>query len=116
MDKYFDFDKFMAEKERKPVIIHIFGEDEELPPALPADITLEVMRMNADPNTVVTESQVFMLATKIFGDDRLKKWCDKGLDTEGLEVLITEVFRIYQGTDEIATTPSRKGSKKSSRK
>ena len=41
MSKYFDFDQFMAEKEEKPVIIKIFGEEEELPASLPADIVLK---------------------------------------------------------------------------
>ena len=38
MSKYFDFDQFREENKKEPVVIKIFGKEEELPPALPAGI------------------------------------------------------------------------------
>lgn len=114
MDKYFDFDQFMAEREEKPVIIKIFGEEEQLPASLPADIVLKVIAMQKNPNATVSESQLFEMATKIFGD-KLQVWCDKGLTVNGLEALVTNVFALY--TDQkkqIATNKAKTSKKKSS--
>ena len=114
MDKYFDFDQFMAEREEKPVIIKIFGEEEQLPASLPADIVLKVIAMQKNPNATVSESQLFEMATKIFGD-KLQVWCDKGLTVNGLEALVTNVFALY--TDQkkqIATSKAKTSKKKSS--
>lgn len=112
MNKYFDFDQFMAEKEKKPVVIKIFGEEEELPSSLPAEIVLKVIAMRRDKKQIVSEMEMFDMATKIFGD-KLNKWCDKGLTSDGLEVLITEVLALYTEQKEI-TTQKAKGKKKKS--
>lgn len=111
MSKYFDFDQFMAEKEEKPVIIKIFGEEEELPASLPADIVLKVIAMQKNPEAVISESQLFEMATKIFGD-KLQKWCDKGLTVDGLEALVTNTFALYTNQKKRIATNKAKTSKK----
>lgn len=112
MDRYFDFDQFMAEKEEKPFIIKIFGEEEKLPASLPADLVLKVLAMQKDKNRVISESEMFEMASKIFGD-RLQKWCDKGLTVQGLEILFTEVLGLYTQSN-VKTTKAK--AKKSTKK
>lgn len=110
MDKYFDFDQFMAEKEEKPVIVKIFGVEEKLPASLPADVVIKVIAMQKDPKAKVSEAQLFDMATKIFGD-KLQKWCDKGLTVDGLEVLITNVFALYTAKKKVATATATRRKK-----
>jgi hypothetical protein len=108
MNKYFDFDQFMAEKEEKPLIIKIFGEEEELPSSLPADLVLKIIAMQRDKNRVISEAEMFEMATKVFGD-KLDKWCQKGLTVSGLEVLFTQVLRMYTQSDKPLPKESGKG-------
>lgn len=92
--RFIDFDAFMQEAKEEPVIIRIFGEDEELPASMPADVVLSIIRMNSNPNKALSDEEVFNMAIRIFGD-KLDKWCAKGLTVDQLEVLITKVMGIY---------------------
>lgn len=96
MSKFIDFDAFMQETKQEPIIIRIFGEDEELPASLPADIILEIIRKNKNGQSTMTDAETFGLAERIFGD-KLTKWCEKGLTVEQLEALIVKVMGIYTG-------------------
>ena len=105
-NKYFDFDQFMAEKEEIPVIIKIFGVEEHLPSSLPADVVLKVIAMQKNPNAVISDAQMFGIATKVFGD-KLQTWCDKGLTTKGLEILIKETMALYTEQKQVKTTKAK---------
>lgn len=99
--RYFDFDNFMQEQEEQPIIIKIFGQEEELPASLPASMVLSIMRMQKAKNGNIPESEVLSMAEAMFGKDRLKKWCDNGLTMAGLEVLIKETTKLYMGNTKV---------------
>ena len=109
MSKYFDFDQFREENKKKPVVIKIFGKEEELPPALPAGIMLDLMSKTGALST----AEAINIAIQIFGADRLSRWCKEGLDTDDLEVLITKTMQMYQGNKEEVKS---KGNGKSAKK
>lgn len=109
MSKYFDFDQFREENKKEPVVIKIFGKEEELPPALPAGIMLDLMSKTGTLST----AEAMNIAIQIFGADRLSRWCTEGLDTDDLEVLITKTMQMYQGNKEEVKS---KGGNKSAKK
>lgn len=94
-NKYFDFDQHMEEQDQQPVIIKIFGEQEELPASLPADLVFRLIRMQRKGQDNVDEEQLEIMATRLFGEERLEKWFGKGLTMDGLEVLLEKVMQIY---------------------
>lgn len=94
MSKFIDFDSFMEETKQEPVIIRIFGKDEELPASLPADIVLEIVRRNKNGEDSLSDADTFSMAERIFGG-KLQEWCDKGLTVDQLEALIVKVMAMY---------------------
>jgi hypothetical protein len=104
-ERYFDFDQAMQEVKQEPVVIKIFGEEEELSPSLPASIVLEASRLKKAGIENAGEEQVVLMANSIFGEDRLRRWCDNGLTIAGMEILLKEVVSLYAKK---SATPSRK--------
>lgn len=98
-EKMFDFDNFMSEQNEKnkpkPVIIRIFGENEELPPSLPADLVLRIIRLHRAGVENVDEEQIFLISERIFGKERFEKWLEKGLTIDQLGMLIGKTVEIY---------------------
>lgn len=43
-----DFDAFRAERSAEPIVLRLGGEDYELPPALPASIALDLIRLRKE--------------------------------------------------------------------
>lgn len=109
-NKFFDFDAFMSEVKEEPLVVRIFGKDEELPASLPADVVLSIVRRNSDPNAVMTDAETFAMAERIFGG-KLQEWCDKGLTITQLEVLITNVMQMYvtKGKKSKSTGTAKRG-------
>lgn len=94
MSKFIDFDAFMEEAKEEPVVIRIFGKDEELPASLPADIILNIVRKNQSGQQAMSDAETFAMAERIFGG-KLTEWCEKGLTVDQLEALIMKVMAIY---------------------
>lgn len=113
-NKFFDFDAFMSEVKEEPVVIRIFGKDEELPASMPADVVLQIVRRNSDPNATMSDAETFAMAERIFGG-KLQEWCDKGLTVNQLEVLITRVMQMYvtKAKTDKGGTPKKRGGKQS---
>lgn len=94
-ERFFDFDQFMNEMDQKPVRVKIFGQIEELPPSMPADMVLRILRLRKKGVENVPEEEVLLMAETLFGKERLERWCKKGLTLKGLEVLLEHVSRLY---------------------
>lgn len=95
MSKFFDFDAMVQEQEKQPVVIKIFGEEEELPSSLPAKIILQVVRLNREGAETFTEEHMVDMAHAIFGEERFNKWLEKGLTINQLEPLIQNTIELY---------------------
>lgn len=101
--RHFDFDAFLAEKEKSGPTITIFGQVEELPPALPAIIMVKTVRMMKAKQTEAQIEDLLEMSYAIFGKERFESWLEKGLSVEDLNELIRRVIELYTGT------PSRGG-------
>jgi hypothetical protein len=103
-DRYRDFDQFFAEMQREPLRLRLFGEDHELPPAVPAALVVEYHAIHTRQATeVVGDDQIFGLFSAIFGHDRTANWYARGLDVEQMVHLIGWAMEQYgagaKGTD-----------------
>ena len=89
-ERYKDFDSFFEEQERKPLTFKMFGEEHELPPAMPAAIMLKMARLQQEKgkDEDISEDQMASMAVDLLGDKLFEELCSKGLDLEQLEELI----------------------------
>lgn len=101
MNRTRDFDQFFAEMKKEPIRIKLFGQWEELPPSLPAEFVLRLIRLRKKygDEKAIPEAELFDMSTMIFGRDRLDRWCRKGLTVEQLEEIVKWTISVYQGVD-----------------
>ena len=103
MGKFIDFDQFRAEQAQVPVRIKIGGETYELPPTLPADIGVAVIRMQEDlgPDSKIPPSQVMEFCRDVFGEDLWETILHKHRVTlEELPKLLYAVLEAYTEDDD----------------
>lgn len=99
MSRTRDFDQFFSEMKREPIRIKLFGQWEELPPDLPAEFVLRLMRLRKKfgDEKAIPEIELFEMATLIFGQERLDRWCQQGLSFNQLEEIMRWTMSVYQG-------------------
>lgn len=93
--RYRDFDAAFAEAKEEPVVIRLYGEEEQLPAQLPAALVLEILRLQAAQGSNLREEDIFTISTKLFGVDRLNRWADKGLHIGQLTDLMVWTLQQY---------------------
>ena len=105
---HFNFDAFMAENEKVGPTITIYGKVEQLPPSLPAIITVKTMRMmKARGKSAETQvAELVDMAYAIFTQERLDGWFTKGLSMDGLEALLKHSIELYTQKATANQTPS----------
>lgn len=80
-----DFDAFWAEQKQESIPFKIFGQTEYLPPSLPADLVLNMIRMGKEHgNNDLPQAEAFELAISIFGKGKVDEWSKKGLTVDQL--------------------------------
>ena len=124
MGKIIDFDQFRAEQMREPVLFRIGGEEYRLPPTLPADIGVAVIRLQQDlgPDAKIPPEQVMDFCQSVFGPDLWKIILEKHRITlEELPQLLYAVLTVYTEADSddpkgsaSPTSPTRQRSSTSS--
>ncbi len=121
--KLVDFDQFRAEQAKEPVIFRIGGEVYNLPPTLPADIGVAVIRMQEDmgPDAKIPPGKVMEFCAAVFGPDLWDIVLHKHRVTmEELPTLLYAVLQAYTEDDDpkdpaSQTSPTAKSSSTSSR-
>lgn len=104
-DRFRDFDQFFAEQQRTPVRFRLFGEEHELPPAMPAALMLQFLRLKERGNgEQVGDEEAVRLFEAVFGAARLAALSAKGMDMEQLMALLEWVMEQYGA----GATPSPK--------
>lgn len=106
---HFDFDQFLREQAKEPVVMKVFGQIEVLPAELPAMILLRISDMQERGQSETKMSDVFDMAYGVFGEGRVKSWLQKGISVKGLETILMKAMEIYTGeTMGDKKTPSTK--------
>lgn len=95
MEKYFDFDAYMEERQAKPFVIKAFGEEYEIPNDVPFDVVLTISRAHKDGKQQMSDDEVLKLATTIFGEATFQAWLSKGIGLKGIMILTEKVMEMY---------------------
>jgi hypothetical protein len=101
--KVIDFDQFRAEQGQEPVIFRIGGEEYKLPPTLPADIGVAVIRMQEDlgPEAKIPPQQIMDFCEAVFGEELWQIVLRKHRVTmEELPKLLYAVLQSYTEDDD----------------
>lgn len=102
-NKMVDFDAFRAEQDEQPVLFKIGGKTYDLPPALPASVAVDVIRMKQelgdDGNADFDKLEAF--CQNIFGKELWSAIMQEHRITmTELPQLLTMVLATYTDTDE----------------
>lgn len=102
MERYIDYDAARAERRGEPVVVHIFGRDWTLYPALPAKVMLDLARLESDlgPDGEVEWAAMLNLAREAIPPEVLDAWLDQGLALEEFAELFGLVMRAYVGGED----------------
>lgn len=95
--KYFDFDKYMEEKngQGQAFIVKAFGKEYELPREIPYDIILEMQRMHKEQKSEPSPDDTNKLCHIIFGEETFNEWVTKGISLTGISAMIEHVMGVY---------------------
>lgn len=112
MDTYVDYDAAFAEAHAQPLVRRLYGRDWVLPAVPPASVVLHIARLVADgrSETEFTVAELLSIAAELIPPDVLREWTDRGLDTDRLSFILTDLLNAYApyfagGSDPEATTP-----------
>ncbi len=101
-----DFDQFRKEAEGKePIILRIFGEDLMLPPVLPAQVMVTILRAQEEYGTdaAMPPFEIMHMARALLGAGVLDKLlANPSFSVEDLGELIKRVMVMYTGETEEA--------------
>jgi hypothetical protein len=90
-----DFDAFWQQQDRKRPAVRIMGEVVDLPPAIPLEFELLAKRMSAKSD----DASVRRCVAVLFGEDRLDRWAEAGMDAEQFKVLLAWAPQRIAGND-----------------
>jgi hypothetical protein len=95
--RFLDFDALWEEQEHTPVIVRIFGKDEELPAYLPASVVLNLMKHQRSGKLEKLDgAEAMELGISVFGRERVERWSsENGLDIMQLAALLKHVVKMY---------------------
>jgi hypothetical protein len=94
--RFKDFDQYFAEMQREPLRLRIFGEEHELPPAIPASVVLSFHRLQQrDRAEDVGDTELLELFGAVFGQERVERWFGRGLDVEQMVELLSWAMEQY---------------------
>lgn len=92
-----DFDAFMAERKKEPIIVRIFGEEYQVKPEIPAIVPVMMARANEEMSDQETSRLVLQAGDILFGKENIMKLCEKGIGVEDLGTLIRQIFDMING-------------------
>ncbi len=100
--KFIDFDEMWKERDTSPVIVRMYGQDWELPSALPASVMLEANRLRAEEGdeAEVSKAQMEVVLSQIVPEETLKQWFAHGLGVDQYGDIIRSLIELYNSADE----------------
>ncbi len=101
MNKILDYDRFMQEVSREPVIVRVHGREYTIPASIPALVPLMMARAERLQDDRERNAEyaklVFAAADAMFGEKQMDDICAHGLTAEDLPGLIQKCFEVIQG-------------------
>lgn len=107
--RFLDWDTARAERAREPLIVRLFEQDWSLPADMPAEVMLEIVRLEAEegPDSEVSDAQVFSALSRVVPADILEEWFARGLGAAELPALLVSILRLYQRPQAAASDEGR---------
>lgn len=92
-DRFHDIDALLAEQTADTITIRVFGEDWQLPAALPAIIPLLLARWVADGREAddLTNAECLLFAEALVPGEILDEWKRRGLTVDQLDPIISAI-------------------------
>lgn len=100
MSRMLNFDNFMEEKKQDPIIVTVFGEQYAVKPEIPATVMVTLARAQ-DGKVASADAaiMIFRAGDVLFGKETIDHFCEKGITSEQLLLLIRSVFDTINGKD-----------------
>ena len=98
MEDMLDFDRFLAEKERKMLPVRVMGKVYAVRPEIPAIVPILMARSEEMGEGDATRL-VLKAADALFGKEAMDEIAGKGLTVEELAELVRQVFTRIQRQD-----------------
>lgn len=117
--KYIDFDEARAERQREPVVLHAYGQDFDLPGSIPADLLLQVVRMQQDKgdDAEMTGGDALRLLEKIVPVDVMNELLTHAdFSADDLIALMYMIIGAYTGSPDGNGSGKAKAPVKAARK
>lgn len=111
MEDMLDFDRFLAEKERKMLPVRVMGKVYSVRPEIPAIVPILMARSEEMGDGDATRL-VLKAADALFGKEAMDEIAGKGLSVEELAELVRQVFARIQkedGEEEVRDDDGRRG-------
>lgn len=109
-----DFDAFRAEQKAKqgdvePLQVKVGGKVYDLPPALPATIAVDVIRLNKEggAGADVPVDMIWNIGAALFGEHFRPILDENQMTVQEMAQLITETFKLYDPTGGKDAAPNR---------
>lgn len=102
--KYVDFDAARQERDNTPLVVHAFGDDWNMPPSPPAEVMLEIVRLQADseeakaegrPAPPVNQAKQAQLLSSLVPNDVLRQWFENGLTMDEYGLMVELIMDKY---------------------
>ena len=98
MEDMLDFDRFLAEKEKRTLPVRVMGKVYAVRPEIPAIVPILMARSEEMGEGDATRL-VLKTADALFGKEAMDEIAGKGLTVEELAELVRQVFTRIQRTD-----------------
>lgn len=93
-----NFDNFMTEKQREPIMVTVYGKEYPVKPEIPAIVMVTLARTN---DTSISEfdaaKMMFTAGDVLFGRKAIDEMCQNGMRSDQLISLIKMVFELING-------------------
>lgn len=105
MKKMLNFDKFLSETQKETFKVQIFGEEYEVKNSIPASIPVMMARLEADTeiDDTVFSKYIMNAADTMLGKEVVDKLCQKGMSSAELVLLVQQLFKTINGTEDDET-------------
>lgn len=100
MSKLLDFDQFMAERNKETIDVKVYGKTYKIAKEIPALVPIMMARSEEDENSTLSGQMILRAADGWFGKKTVDEFCRKGMTTNELSNLVTQLFRAINGADD----------------
>lgn len=97
-----NFDTFMTEKKREPIMVTVFGKEYPVEPRIPAIVMVTLARASDTRVSEMDAAKMLLQAGDIlFGKAAIDDFCRQGITNDQLVDLIKKVFEMINGNRDL---------------